>query len=289
MCSVCKLCARRRPKARAILEHKKVPCFFPTGTACTACTGFTADTRSGSLTYAPHSSQPESLDWYLSKPSEARVPGTNTVTWALSTMAHHRTPFSRGAIETVNETDLTIAQERLSRFAFIGIVEDFERSIRLLSHTFDLKILTFKTEICPITLFKAWHALADDESYNCAQNSSRSGRGTNDFLPLICEVVSSLRKHGSTIAPQVRSILMEENRYDVALHNFSRRVFEDRWSRMVEELGGEPPPFKCARSCPEPTGMCKSQARVVSALWQGNLAQILRVQCAMKCSRDSAT
>lgn len=192
--------------------------------------------------------------------------------------------MSRDYTDAVNETDLMVAQERLSRFSFVGIVEDFERSVRLLSHTLNLRLLKFRTEISPITHFKAWKALAKDPPLHCS-NTSLPNDG---FFPLICEVVTSLRIHGSTVAPSARSILAEENRFDVALHNFSRRVFEDRWSMMVRDLGGEPKPFKCKRdSSRETKGLCNNQAAVVSAIRRGKLGEAIHAQCTLLCSRDT--
>jgi hypothetical protein len=93
------------------------------------------------------------------------------------------------------DTRLALARQRLEQFAFVGLTHRFAESLELLCHTF--------------------------------------GWPRCDRVPL--ENVAPERTVGDAIDPRVRAAILERNRLDVELLALAERLFDARFTRMLEE------------------------------------------------------
>ena len=108
-----------------------------------------------------------------------------------------RTSDVSNAKEQIREDSLRIAKERLSEFAFVGLTERMEDSIRLLSYTF------------------GWKPRPRFQSLNVSPTS---------------------RLKREDIPPATLSILAKRTQLDAELYQYAQHIFEARWLQMIEEL-----------------------------------------------------
>jgi len=95
-----------------------------------------------------------------------------------------------------DENLLETAKKRLANFVFVGLAEKFDESLFLLYYTF------------------GWRPMDINWKLN----------------------VSPKRKHHKDLSKKTLSIVRDCNKLDIKLYNYGKKIFENRFSKMVEDL-----------------------------------------------------